>query len=697
MNGYATPDTLDEFDRRVYDLAVQPMPLAEIAVRLGVPVPQAEERIQRVCGRLGVADRAGLRALTEPRALEEPVAHEAALEEPAMAPPAPKHSRRSFVIAGAAALGVAGLGAGAVALSFRGGGKTQAPVQIATTPQPIDDGLTRVAFDEVWEVKHFAKGELIDWPHGLFLMWTNTGDTTGFRLRIPEALDYRTWPGGRFISGMSHAQDQLPTGFLMDVLNTETSWSWDPQKMRLLAAVGGLPKANVIFEKVTEENQNKGTGELTIFASDRPATDFNVSFVTAVYPTGFDARMISSASGTKVAVASVEEQLTVTFVDLERKRLGGAAVGFPHSTADGARLGITGLENAEPDGPGTDSVLVSWARFEDQTGKHLEEWMTTIDWELKEIAAPVPVNSPASFSPNGRLYLREVPLRNILSEGADGPREYWPAVEVVDSANGLVLERIRSASIYYGDGGSPRRWRDVGSFVALVRSAKEEDGWDLAVFRAPKVPGFEQIERHPFEVDPSLAGAWFQSPWVQGAVPSPGAPLVALGRFTVLNTDTGEVVRANVHSEAGPAHIDPWAAGSSWLTFAFPHLGHGGASPPVLLQPKFESGDAPIDGPLQFKVASTRTYPPVAPRDGPALPNPAASDRLNVREQPSLQGKVLGSLADGAALTLADSPDPTRPIGRKSVEQTAEGATWLYVRAADGLEGWVNSAYVEWA
>src|SRR5688572_12255005 len=58
-----TPDTLDELDRRVYDLAIQHIPLAEMAVRLGVPVAQADEKLQRVFRRLGVEDREALRAL----------------------------------------------------------------------------------------------------------------------------------------------------------------------------------------------------------------------------------------------------------------------------------------------------------------------------------------------------------------------------------------------------------------------------------------------------------------------------------------------------------------------------------------------------------------------------------------------------------------------------------------------------------
>ena len=52
---------LDPLDRRVYDMAVSRAPLAQIAVQLGVTVSQAEERIERVCARLGVPDRAALR------------------------------------------------------------------------------------------------------------------------------------------------------------------------------------------------------------------------------------------------------------------------------------------------------------------------------------------------------------------------------------------------------------------------------------------------------------------------------------------------------------------------------------------------------------------------------------------------------------------------------------------------------------
>jgi hypothetical protein len=143
----------------------------------------------------------------------------------------------------------------------------------------------------------------------------------------------------------------------------------------------------------------------------------------------------------------------------------------------------------------------------------------------------------------------------------------------------------------------------------------------------------------------------------------------------VLDWRNGQMVKANVRTDSGPAHIDPWAAGLGWLTFSFPHLGHGGASPPVLLQPKFEAGNAPIESPLRFKVS-------------------AQGDRLNLRDQPSLSGKVIAALEDGSALTQAE--DATRPAGRRGLEQSKDG-TWVYVRTPGGIEGWVNSAYLAWA
>ena len=77
---------LDPLDRRVYDMAVSRAPLAQIAVQLGVTVSQAEERIERVCARLGVPDRAALREWAANGTEDEEKEPEAAAQ-PAPPPP----------------------------------------------------------------------------------------------------------------------------------------------------------------------------------------------------------------------------------------------------------------------------------------------------------------------------------------------------------------------------------------------------------------------------------------------------------------------------------------------------------------------------------------------------------------------------------------------------------------------------------
>lgn len=65
---------------------------------------------------------------------------------------------------------------------------------------------------------------------------------------------------------------------------------------------------------------------------------------------------------------------------------------------------------------------------------------------------------------------------------------------------------------------------------------------------------------------------------------------------------------------------------------------------------------------------------PFAPGDRLTVGNPFA-DEINVRSEPSLGARVLGTLPNGAALTVADGPRP------------ADGYDWYFVRS-DQLAGW---------
>lgn len=674
MTDLVTPDSLDVLDRRVYDLAVSRAPLAQIAVQLGVTVSQAEERIERVCARLGVADRVALREWA-PRAVSESAEALETDAEQREQPSSPRRLSRRALLGAAGAVGaLAAAGGSAAWWRRRDDGDSEAQqsgnaVEPTATPtaEPEQVLITPVPFRDAWEVKTFAKGELIDWPHGLFLMGLVGGEVRAHRLKTEQVYEYRTWPGGRFVAVTDGSQ--TPTTHLMDILNVETSWSWPYLKLQLIAVAGTLPTAMLVFER---REENKGTGDLILLRSSRPAACIEPFAAVTVPSTGFNTPVLISPNGDAVAVVSAGgPRLVVTIIDAATGEVRGTY--DPGLSATSADVGF--VLDAFQTLDGGDYFLLAWHLVQQGRGEWMRGFTKQFRWDGGGTTETTFHDHAASFSADGKLYVREIALRDAEEGFADGPREYWPAVEIVETGSGSVAQRIRSASVYYGDGNSTRRSSDAFSFVGLVRASATPDGYDAAHFVRSLLPGWEIYERFAFPGVPDLEGQWFQSPWVQGVVPSPENPYrVALGRFAVLDLRNGQIVTANVRTDSGPAHIDPWAAGLGWLTFSFPHLGHGGASPPVLLQPKFESRDTPIESPLRFKVS-------------------AQGDRLNLRDQPSLSGKVIAALEDGSALTQAE--DAARPAGRRGLEQ-GKGGTWVYVRTPGGIEGWVNSAYLAW-
>jgi hypothetical protein len=110
------------------------------------------------------------------------------------------------------------------------------------------------------------------------------------------------------------------------------------------------------------------------------------------------------------------------------------------------------------------------------------------------------------------------------------------------------------------------------------------------------------------------------------------------------------------------------------MVFALPHRAHDLAAPPRFLAPKFQR--RPFDDAFNFVVEVDPTG-------------------LNLREGAGVQGQSLRVLHDGENLSLARSPDSALGPSEVSLREF-EGAIWLYVRADDGLEGWVNSTWLAW-
>lgn len=685
-----TPDDLDELDRRVYDLAVQSIPLAEIAVRLGVPVPQADERIQRVCNRLGVADRAALRSAAaapepQPDSDDGPVIG-LDFAIPVTEPEPPRHSRRAVLAGGATALALFG-GAAAVALTRRGGGapassaptETPSPESSPTQPTPDFGGLpiqVEGGLNQRFETRAWVKGAPIDWEHGLFRLFPNTGDVQGLRFIDgatpggggPVQGGYKTGPGGRFV----WATGADGRGYLHDVLNVGQSWSWPIEHLRLVTAGTASRGTWVVFEEL---DGRQGTGRHHVFSA-APSQDIELQSSFEVAPTGFGNPPLWSPDGSHLALWSgtSTSDPQIHLVQLSAGRIVQSSHKIP--ARDGLVAQPVRLESLDR---GFGGFLAVWGYPENTPAASVPREGQLLTWSgawtAQGAGRVLPLEWTSRFSPDGRYHLFEVSLRQVYVEDAEGAREFWTAVSVSSTEAHAPEWSMLSASIGYGDGETANPWlADSSGFVAMIRasepSARPADAYEYAIISSD---GKTMMVRIPPSV-PEEPRAWYRTNAMLSAAPCPyDTDLIAFGRVDLYNRRTGEWLTANITSQAGPDHLDPWVAGPGQMVFALPHGGHGGASPPFLLTPKRVDGAA--DPEFRFVVART-------------------GDGLNLRTGPATTTQPITVVPDGTIVELVE--DLKMPVGQRGATQNAEG-TWLSVRSAEYGWGWVSAAYLDWA
>jgi hypothetical protein len=274
-----TPDTLDELDRRVYDLALQQIPLAEMAVRLGVPVAQADEKLQRVFRRLGVEDREALRAIaSKPPEPPAPGPNEyviggddyvIGLDTAEPEPAAERRFSRRAVLGAWAAAALA-VGVGGVATATRGGrGNSskllgESDARVAELGGPLLPIEIRGGVGEGFKREHWLPGEVIPWEHGLFSMFLTTGDITGYQfIDQPQSKfqNYKTGANGRYV--WAEDRENL-RGYLLDTVVSKSS-SWPLDDLRLVSAGMSLPPSGswLLFEEMSGLS---GTGRFHVSA-----------------------------------------------------------------------------------------------------------------------------------------------------------------------------------------------------------------------------------------------------------------------------------------------------------------------------------------------------------------------------------------------------------------------------------------------
>lgn len=680
-----TPDHLNDLDRPVYDLAVQTMPLAEIAVRLGVSIRQADEKVQRILERVGVPDRESLRAAAargfapeepEPEATDEPT------------DPEPDRSRASLsrrrLLIGGASLAVL---AGGMTAGWRISGQgtpttpTAAPTGLPSgelfvaspTPSPgrlpVDEEPVRF---EVWS---FRESDPIDWQHGLFKVYPGSRKIDGFRFRAwpddPEGFasafnGYSVGLGGRLVSAVNGVTMR---GYLADVSFAKSSWSWPIENLRLVTTfntVGGDGYA--LFEHVTGPGW-RGAGQFTVvwLVAGSETLDHVADFVLSGSTLGYPA-LCDTSGRAAIWATNANNELSLNEVDLA-KGVVTNSVAIPTS--------YQGFTDPAP-GPlqrfGDGHLLAKWSYRRPNDERQILgaafPWRSASGWEPGHARS---IEWGGSLDTGGRI-VEEFPQRFVAIEDSDGGRDYWPELRVRDFSSADPDFRLLSAAISYGDNFPQNRWLADGSgFVAMVRGP-ETDGSNLDAFEYAVISADGRtVSRIPLPPSGGESRWWNQNA-MRGAVPSPYNPnLISFGRTDLYYVTPGAWLRPTVTSEAGPDHIDPWAAGPEFMVFALPHGGHGGASPPVLLNLKREDAPA-FSRHFVFVVAGT-------------------GDGLRLRAQPSLDGEILANLPDGTEVALYE--DPLRPEGLRAVDR-ADGILWIRVKTGEGEHGWVSSTYLAW-
>ncbi len=673
-DGREYPDGLTPAERRVFDYLRAGTLDAETSVRLGLPIGDVKDRIERILQKTGAADRIELLAWHAPSPPVEPEpVIDATGEEDDGRGPEPLPPRR---ISRRAALGVLGVAAGTGVLAATGWLATRptrhpadAPGQDAASGRPAPasvaadasqspaDGTTpleqllREERPSPLLRRTFASREVIPWAHGLFFMDTGTGEVEG-------------WQGPNGTSGFEPAKvasgwfsiSYGRVGYLVNRQSGRTI-SWDSQRLQPEVLTGEYaiirrvrqpndPPANHVFE-VVRLGEFKAVARFELGPRE---------FVALVSP-----------DGTYVVIVTTAVDRAPEFSLLDLRDFSRTKVFTEDRMVQGRFAQFSAVE---PAGTAGFVVRLYWAKTDS----------TPIEYSARFLLFDTRARSP---SPEYRsdLYnaVAQIDERKRVTESfliaPSGGEEWWPRVTTTGASPNVG---VWSAALTYGDRLPSQRWLADGSaFVALVRSAPFATSEGVAGDRlsyAIVEPSSRTLGR--VDLPPIPQPRWFEADFQRGAVPSPAdSDVIAFGRLEAYNRRTGRWVRATMKDDSGPQHLDPWATGTSReMVFAWPHGGHGGRIAPSLLAPKVQPGGLAPENPRVRVVG--------------------AGDCLNVREAPGLDAKVSACVADRT--TLALTPGARDGLPSATSEWRTDGL-WAAVAAPDGTTGWVSSAYLEWA
>jgi hypothetical protein len=679
-----TPDTLDELDRRVYDLAIQHIPLAEMAVRLGVPVAQADEKLQRVFRRLGVEDREALRAIgSRPTAAtpEPPPPgpneyviggddYVIGLETTAEQELGPERRFSRRAVLGAWAGAALAVGVGGVAAATRGGrgsnsklpGESDALVAELDGPSlPIE---IRGGVGEGFNQEHWLPRELIPWEHGLFSMFVTTGDVTGYQfIDQPRSKiqNYRTGADSRYV--WAEDRENL-RGYLLDTVVWKSSYTWPLDDLRLVTA-GVAPSYFGSWLLFEEMNGFNGNGRFHLGQIEETADRISLKSSFQLPVPGLGSEVVAIPGKPVVHIWGRAVAPALFRIDLESGAV-TTLLGGPDP-----KPGTGGPEDFwSPDGfqAFPDGFRANWGQKIQSSFVQLSQ---PFSWNGTQLSLAQSGSHGNSWSPDGTRVVREILDLAPPPTSGGTTIEAWPSVHVVDG-DGRLQFLVRSAATTFPDGLQGDRWlADSSAFVALVRG-DGSNGTANAFQQALIDKDGRFITRLPVPPAPVFR-RWFEEEPFRDGRPSPeNAELISFGRLHVYNRRTDKWVSANIAGEAGPDFLDPWSGSENNAVFALPRQEFDREwLLPTLIAPRIQR--PPLDRSAHFVVVTD-------------------SEGLNLRTEPALSGQVVANVPDGSRLRFGEAPGPQAQFSKRD-----ESFTWVFVRTEDGVSGWVNSAYLAWA